>query len=273
LNTRNLAELEQYEALRKRLKAEGAHCFRTWGSGGSHYRPELDGIEVDLEDKHLFSNQWNTAPIPDHSDTGLRVFDWAEDYPINFSHSIKRGHYLDITPAMREARHNNVKCSYCGHMQRIEAAPTFCDRCLDSEYLTEKDLPLLRLRRIDDERKDFDPLTDGEREWLLPKFREAQTSGATVRGRARIADKRRRIAEDYAKAIRVATAERDGFLWLMDHGINPSNVIYYSHTERFCFGWQKPCAPDFVSSLLDVITEFNFPYDIKCEDGRTLSGN
>mgnify|MGYP000721086373 CR=1 FL=1 len=68
-----------------------------------------------------------------------------------------------------------------------------------------------------------------------------------------------------------AKAEHDGMIWLMDHGISIDNVIYYNHTGKFSFGWRTPLAKDVVSRILDVISEFPFAYEIKCDDKRTLT--
>lgn len=67
------------------------------------------------------------------------------------------------------------------------------------------------------------------------------------------------------KDTRNATTERDGKLWIWDHGFSLDNVIYYSHTGRFCFGWRQPVSDSVASKLLDVMSEFPFPYTIKSE--------
>ena len=100
-------EKNAYHMLSETLTKQGLKCFETWGAG-SHYLPELDNMTINLETKHLFDNQWNTAPIGKYSQ-GLRVFDWAQDYPINFPSPIKRGHYLKQTEEMRTARNLDRK--------------------------------------------------------------------------------------------------------------------------------------------------------------------
>lgn len=39
------------------------------------------------------------------------------------------------------------------------------------------------------------------------------------------------------------------------------NVIYYDHTGRFGFGWREPLSDVELSTVLDIISEFSFPYD------------
>lgn len=264
-----------YKELSESLTARGSKCFETWG-GSEHYLGEKfkAGIPVELETSSIFDNQWNTAPIEGVSDSGLRVFDWAQDYPINFRKGIKRGHYLDLTDEMTAIRRDTHKCGYCGHYEHVSAGVEFCPACIGSEYLKPSDLYLTRMRAVADDSKERKPLTDAERAMLLPKYKEAQLHGNTERDKKRIAAKRESIKADRDKAIKKAETEFAGLTWLMDHGIKTDNVIYYSHTDRWCFGWRdNGLAPELVDALLDVVSEFPFAYDIKCSDGRTLSGD
>src|SRR5690606_36603351 len=85
-----------YEKLCAKLKGLGLTCSESWGNG-SHYLPKFGLVEmqtVQLETKHIFNNQWNTAPIKGVSDNGLRVFDWAQDHPMpkTCPQHIKQGH-------------------------------------------------------------------------------------------------------------------------------------------------------------------------------------
>jgi hypothetical protein len=226
--------------------------------------PPAEGLPVDLETAHIFDNQWNTAPIEGISAKGLRVFDWAEDHPINFSNNIKRGHYLDITEDMRAVRRNTVACGYCGKQYRPAPEQVFCDACLGSEYLKETNLHLLRLRPVAaDGGAPRAPLTDEEKRQLTPAYVDAQINGRTERDKARIAAKRADVAKRYEDTIRNATTEHDGFVWLMDRGVNLGNVIYYNHTGRFCFGWRQPLTGAARGAMLAALVEFPFPYDVE----------
>lgn len=254
------------------------HPRRMESHGGAlHCQPDRDGTVITLETKHLFDNQWNTAPIPAWGgDKGYRVFDWALDAPLGFAapRHIRQGHYLDQTPEMREIRRNTMKCGYCGKQEPAAKGYVFCPHCLDSEYLKEADLKLTRMMPVDESgRATFKELTKAERGYLLPLYREAQLHGATERGKARAAAKRRDVAETYKAKLHNAKTEHDGFMWLLDHGINTDNVIYYSHTGRFGFGWRTPMGGEVLAAFLEVAAKFGWPYDIKTDDGRTLSGN
>lgn len=77
--------------------------------------------------------------------------------------------------------------------------------------------------------------------------------------------KRQQITDQADSAIRNETTERDGKLWLLDHGLSIENVIYYSHTDIFTFGWREKVTDAEASKILDVISEFPFEYEIKSE--------
>ena len=267
------AEKAAWADLKARL-AQGPHCHGpVIADVYVGFRP-LDGRAVDLETKHLFSNQWNTAPIDGVSATGRRVFDWAleSEYSAG-SKRIRRGHYLDQTSDMREIRRNTSACGYCGHQESAQRGLVFCDHCLDSAYLKASDLPLLRMLPVEMDMPGRAPLSAAESAYLLPLYRKAQTTGSTARGSARIAKARAAILAERDRAITNANARYDGFTWLMDRGINTENVLYYNHTGRFGFGWRQPVDAETLAELLECISEFRFPYDIKCADGCTLSGN
>jgi hypothetical protein len=265
-----------FEAERK----TGPHChgpvFSKWGTFGGTLSKDESGAEfwkstVDLETVHLFDNQWN-------SDKG-RVFDWflqtdcaphaAESSP----HGIRRGHYLVQTAEMREIRRNTNGCGYCGKQQPAANGSVFCDKCLSSPYLKEDDLHLVRLRTMDEKKEKRQPLSTAEKTHLLPLWKSAQIMGNVDRVQAAAAKKRIEVAEKYRKAIEAAANERDGFFWLMDRGYNLENVLYYSHSGKFCFGWRGEGFDDsLVAVVLEFISEFPFPYTIKRAGKSDLEG-
>lgn len=259
-----------YEALVEKLKGQGLECFETWG-GGSHYHgKEFDGVTVELETKHLFNNQWNAAPIEgdDKAPTGRRLFDWAQDFLGGecMNRNLKRGHYLEQTPEMGEARRNRMACGYCGHQEEAQRGTVFCPHCIDSEYLEAQDLHLTRMQSVMNKcnRK---PLAEAERAHLMPLYVAAQLHGSTARGKARITKERDDLVADCSEKIRKATTRRDGFLWLLDHGLKIDNVIYYDHIDKFSFGWRHPVDEQVKNAILEVISEFPFEYEIKTANG------
>lgn len=262
------SESAKYKELCETLRATPGrgHWMESHG-GGLHYQPRLDGVEVTLETEHLFDNQWNTKPIGD-SEKGLRVFDWAQDYNPNGNPNIKQGHYLDITPEMAVIRANTFRCGYCGKQEPKSKGLVFCPHCLDSEYLTSKNLRLTRMRACSEGHKYTSPeLSEEELAQRLPLFKAAQTHGNTERGRARIAERLKEITQERDKAIKLANTEHDGLRWLIDRGINVSNCIFYKHTGRFCFGWreQNGIDPAVLGVLKAALVGFPFEFDIKGE--------
>lgn len=270
-DTRNPEEAAAYKALRAQLSATNGECFETWGGKGSHYNAAwLEGVPVTLEAGHLFGNQWNTAPADVAGN--LRVFNWAQDYPAGnlTNKSIKRGHYLIVTDEMRAALHDNVKCRYCGHMEPAALGHEFCPKCIGSEYLTEKDLNLTRLMRIDDNSR-APELTEAEAAELLPKWRAAQGLGKENRETLALSKRRQKIAGLVAEAekkgaalLEAAKTETAAYTWLMDNGFRDiDNVIYYNHAGRFSFGWRTAIPASEYGALVDLLCEFPFDYDIK----------
>lgn len=261
-----------YKAMCKRINAnsEGrGHWMNSWG--GDRYdssKANTDEV-VEIEAAHIFGNQWNTAD-------GRRVFDWFEEYlPDN---SEKRGHWLEITPELAEVRRVTLSCGYCGkhygpHHDAVPVTP-FCTACLDSPHLKTEDLKLLRLCPVLEASASSQgraELTDEEKAELMPRYVERQTIGNDSRAKQRRDKERANILEKFAKETEAATDERDGMMWLWDHGISLDNVIYYSHTQVFSFGWRSPVSPEVKSRLLDLLSEFPFQYEIKPATGSTLT--
>lgn len=275
-DTSKAQDAAAYAELSARLKAQGLKCFCTHGGKG-HWFPfakiTKDGpLAVELETKTVWENQWNTAPIPGFSESGYRVFDWAEDYPINFRKCIKRGHYLEQTDEMAEVRRDTMTCGYCGKQEHISVGNVFCPKCLGSEYLKEDQLHLLRMVPACKRNAKRAELTEAERAMLLPRYVEAQLHGTSVRNIEHKKAVRAKVEAKYKGAIRKAETEYEGFSWLLDHDIQTENCIYYAHADKFSFGWRSAINAATLSSLLDVISEFPFTYEIECADGRTLTG-
>lgn len=259
---------EEYKALCESLKAQGKQCFNVIADSKPNDRTRMRSGTIYIETDCLFSNQWNTSSdSPVNPD--CRVFDWYEGiYP---NKDIKEGHYTVITDEFRQLLDNVYKCGYCGSYHWAQKGLVFCDQCLGSEYLSEDLLHLLRLRPVSMDNKDRAKLSEAEKGYLLPLYVKAQTEGANTRAGQRLAKQRKDVISNAEKTIDNATIEREGFLWLLDHNINIDNCIYYNHTGKFSFGWRQPVSDSVRDKLLDVISEFPFPYEIKCsDDGKTL---
>lgn len=266
-------EKAAYEAMVARINANGIEGRGHWmhAIGGNKSGDGNAGTteEVEIETAHIYDNQWNT--------TDRRVFDWYEEAIYNNgreNRTRKRGHWLEITAEMTAARMDAKKCGYCGHTYGpLHEMPVpengFCIKCLDSAYLKEGELHLLRLLPLVGLQK-REKLTDGESADLLPKYVSRQTTGHESRSKQKRDKQRDDVLEKFSKDTSDAITERDGMLWLWDRGFLLDNVILYSHTQKFCFGWRTGVSPSVESKLLDVMSEFPFTYEIKCADGRVL---
>ena len=266
-----------YAELSERLK-KGPSRMKSHGGERTHdsIGQQFDGKVVELETDFLFENQWNTVPA-EGSKNGYRLFDWAEDalyYSTGAPNkNTRQGYWLEQTPEMREIRRNTNVCGYCGKYQPAANGAVFCDKCIDSPYLRVENLPLLRLRAVDERWKESPALTEAESAYLMPLYRSAQLNGSTERGKARLAKIRSDVEKKFKRETANAKMEHDGFIWLCDHGLTGllDNCIFYSHSENFCFGWRNPVDDEAKSAILNVISEFPYPYEIKCADGKTLA--
>jgi len=217
----------------------------------------IESREVELETEFIFGNQWNTKD-------GKRIFNWYEEIVPN--KNIKKGHYLNIVPEMIEICEKTYKCGYCGaEYYGHENKGLFCLACLDSEYLKEDELYLLRLKPVEFDKSspEREKLTEKEKAELLPLYIQRQTTGDDSRNVQKLQKQRKRIEDDYYNTIANAKTECDGMLWLMDHNVSVDNVIYYDHTKRFCFGWRSPIESTVKPTLIEKLKDFPFNYDIK----------
>lgn len=272
-NLDKVEDREPYHQLNARLTAEikagtRGHKMHAWDPSQSNKRHELTAGEITLEPEFLFENQWN-------ADAG-RVFDWYEEYMADSTRQrlIKRGHWLEMTPEMVAIRRNTLKCGYTGKQFPADCGKVFNEtpEALGSPYLKESELHLLRLFPVADEhRRQREPLTEAERAYLLPLYIAAQTS----RKDAVKPDLVAAINRNYETAESNARAERDGKLWLLERGVPLENVIYYTHTGKFSFGWRTPYGVESHAALLAALEGFPFPYEIKGEPtghGKTTVG-
>lgn len=252
-----------YQALLQERKDAGVRCMEMWGGSASENRDMGPERDVVINTEHVFGNQWNTQP-DQYSDKGWRVFNWFLHYQ---EFQERRGHYLVITDEMREVCRLTYKCGYCGAAYWGEDMEgQFCHMCLGSEYLEQEKLYMLRLAPVGFDssvRKYWPPLTEAEASFLIPLYIRRQTVTTEKKALA----KRQRVLEKFEQESRSCLMERDGFLWLLDHGISTENVIYHATNGGvFCFGWLKPLSPA-VRAELSVKLQ-GFPFTYKFEEGK-----
>ncbi len=247
----------EYRALRTKLKARGLKDHTAIGAGSLP-----DGNVYTIDEKHLFGNQANTIDTP--KGVGRRIFDWTENYE-PYNRTWRYGYYLADDSgfaelqALRISRH---QCGYCG-AQYDDGAGEWCEKCLGSQYLKQAELRLLKLLPIADSfggnRSEEPP------EHFAKVMREKQAVAAKHRNKQKLADRLLRAN----KAVADAKLERDLIDRLIDNGICAtllSNLIYYSHTGRFCFGWNKlltTAEANTVRVALDSFASGGFNVEIK----------
>ncbi|MCK9569041.1 hypothetical protein M0R72_08875 [Candidatus Pacearchaeota archaeon] len=226
----------------------------------------LDGREILLETQWVFCDQWNTAATTG-SETGLRVFDWAE----MSGTTIKWGYWLEPKDETRNARAVRHVCGYCGHQEDIltEVPPegVWCQTCLGSEYLRETELSLLRLLPVGQDRIKSGTINATVPGWLVEHYLATQR---TARCRRLAASKVAKLA-NLQQGIENAQTEYDAFQWLIARDIDFDNVIFYDHSGTFCFGWREPLSREEAEKIEAVLKDvagggrdvFAYKYEFK----------
>lgn len=202
---------------------------------------------VEFDTTHIFSNQWNTT-------NGLRVHEWYE--PIYPNKGLKKGYYLELTDEMKDLQNKTFSCGYCGKQTLIKS--DFCDQCIDSSYLSLNELHLLRMKPVSFT-GNREELSKSELDNLKPLFLKYQT----YRNKKKTDELKVKLTKDKDARIKRATTEYNGFLWLIGNNINTDNCIYYSHTNKFCFGWRDQLDQELVDKFKLLLITFPFNYEFK----------
>tara|TARA_R100001129_G_scaffold69966_3_gene47726 strand:- start:3938 stop:4708 length:771 start_codon:yes stop_codon:yes gene_type:complete len=222
-----------------------------------------DGDTITIDTQHMFTDQCNVG--------NMRLFDSAEMLYANGERS-GSGYYLELEPHDIAARNETLKCGFCGqhygehHESHLDIDPdgdTFCRKCVGSEYLTLDNVKqgLNQLYRVAEMRGDYiRKPTQQEFEKFLPLYDHAQAEARKLRIEKRKQLERERIEKD----LRNAKWEHDGKMWLLDRDYEIDNVIAYSHTGKFCFGWRNALTHEEELHLLDtVLVNAPFEFELK----------
>lgn len=278
INTTTPEGKAAYEQLCETIKANGVggrgkKMRALPGQNRGPYIPHGTIEAVQVDPAIIFENQWNET-----AETGnRRLFDWYEvatfDSNGRETFNVRAGHWLEITPAMVEARQLTYRCGFFaqqyGPNHKPAPANGFCSACLDNIHLEEKDIYLLRLLPMSGggERKE---LTADELAELLPLYVERQTTGEDSRKVQLMQKQRQDVIAEHAKQIANADQCRAALLWVLDHGMTTDNVIFYSHTGRTCIGWRKPIGPAMLAKLRPMLDTFPGLYTIEVEGGEKI---
>jgi len=268
-----LGDLSDFTVLENTLRLRKLQCFSVDAGNSPEAREyyamlsKYNGQSLEIETQYLLHNQWNAAPP-----SNLRVFDWARyQYP---NKNLIAVQWLELPDEAYAMRQEWLACGYCGHLvHESERGNGLCTHCPGNDQLTPSDFHLLRLLPVavslSSKRA---PLSAEEREWFEPWYDGAQAVAREHGRLKRLVKARKDVERELQRKIGEAQTKADIFGWLLDHEFLPDSVIWYAHAQRVCFGWDKPLEADVVSVLLDIISEFPWSYDIKCADGRVLSG-
>jgi len=241
LNISKPGDATQYGSIQRTCEELGYRKFEVFAPS---YLASETPDAGEIEEQHLFESQYNLS--------GYRVHDWFECYEAHANNKRRDGYYLvgetdaDI-PALRKLQSQSHRCGYCGYTYVGDNPPTFCDDCLSNAYLEDHELRLLRLVSLLEMRETslLIPRSIRELRWssLRPELSPAELDELRPRyqhqQQLRLEKVRQqKIAENHAKQ---EAARRDWLVedWLLRNGINTDNVIYYTHTDEWCWGWRK----------------------------------
>lgn len=246
-------------------------------------------LPVEIDTEFLFSYQWNGRVIVPageiyHETAAIRLFDKSDVRMRHYSPSWLGSYTLTVTDEMRALREATLQCGYCGalygphHDKAHKRGPLagFCRKCLGSEYLKLSDLHLLRLHPLMATRPmgAKAPLTAQEAARIEPIYWRAQAKGRTARERKARAQARRRVVENYRATIDNAKVRHTTRLFMLRKGY-PLRIIgehiYYPHTKRHCFGWNKPLNADDAGYLRMLLAAHGFPGEYDINESREAS--
>jgi len=198
--------------------------------------------------KYLFSDQYNTVQTDAH--IGYRIHDWTEKICDN--KKIKSGYYLSEEEDLQALIKNIYRCGWCGHQYTKEEAKKikYCDKCRDDLNLGPERYSLLVLKPLKYSGKKIEKLPESVVIDILKQQKEA--------AKKQLEKSNKRKLEVLAQDIEDAKIEYEAFLWLIDNDIHIDNIIYYSHRDKFCFGWKTSYNEEEETKLRARLS--NFPY-------------
>jgi hypothetical protein len=205
--------------------------------------PTLSGQEVELDTKHIFSDQWNTTD-------GRRVFDHhVENVP---NERIKSGHYLVITEEMKRIRRETFQCGFCGAQYKHEG---YCTACRGNEYLTPEHYHLLQLKDC--------TTRNHERDTLPAVVLAAVAKEQAEATRARRELRALRLRQQADKTIRSTNLRCKAETWVLKNtNIDTHNMIMYKEGV-FTFGWRTPLSDKEEWALRGQLKKFPYTFEVK----------
>lgn len=239
-------DAERDKAL-KTAKKLGLKVFSALSMDRNEGRPPEGWHVLDLG--HVFSNQYNTDKFRVFEFHDPLVAPYGRCVPLNVGYYISEG-----IEAIRAYQKDLKVCGHC-EAQYYKSAETVCKKCVGSEYLEEKYYPLLNLRNICDEKSPDKPLPPD----MLALIQSEQKKTRQRKLEKQRADKLQCLQNDIASA----ETEYDAFKWLIDADMDFENVIFYSHTRKFCFGWRNAIGVIDAEKLHEKLKDFPYAYEVK----------
>jgi len=221
INDSNVEEVE------KLVKGKGLKPFHSL----SFQFSQIPEGEYQIDTDHIFSNQYNTIGKNGHS--GYRIFEYCRIYK-NDSTSLRNyGYYIaEGIEEIREHQKRVSVCNYCGK-QYIDTKEEICNACRDSEYLEKDNYHLLRLTNVC-ETYSNEPLPPE----IVKDIKEKQITANLIREKKNQREALARLQDE----IKDKKLEHKVRKALFENGFSykeVGNLIYYSHTKTFCFGWRE----------------------------------
>lgn len=214
--------------------------------------------EYEIDTTHIFSNQYNT--IGENGRPGYRIFEYSEPLADITIKPLGYGYYISSgIDKIRELQKKIKVCGYCGKQYK-NTKKQFCFACVGSKHLTKENYPLLRLVELLAKDK-FNYKNVIVPIWLEDKIKKAQYKTQLKELKKIKKDKLESIKKDIQSSKKELTA----FKWLINNGIDFKNVIHYSHTDKFCFGWRNSLDESQKTELMNKLKEFPFNYEFKTQ--------
>jgi len=106
---------------------------------------------------------------------------------------------------------------------------------------------------------DIDSVPDNQE---YTDYKTAKDNRANEKLRTSVADLVKEAKEKSEKLIDEAQLKTVAFTWLLDQGFTDfDNVIYYTHTAKFCFGWRNSIKDK--EALRTFLAGFPFDYEVE----------
>jgi len=257
-NIENEQEKINYKKFLNERKAQGQEVFETYKD--TRHKTMEPG-EYELDTSFLFNNQCNAGS---HRlfDFSLYIFPYAD---------IKSGYYIECNDQwhkLQELRNQRGKCGYCGKQYMQWSQGDYCQSCVGNEYLKVSELRLLEIRSILNDKcisqdipKQLQEKYKTEQEKTRIKIQKSRLNHAKTRLDTKINSAQEKLnSVRYEKSIMLKIID---ILFEQDPDFDFDNIIYYSHTNTFCYGWRNSVTKNRGEQFIESLRHLNVELDWK----------